>query len=216
MGQGKFSYKGGRTKDWGGLQPDPQINRIVVTAKCRCGATESETSFTPLPPQAFTKKFTNNGWRLGRHPTCPACRTSPPKEKQVSETARPPLAAVPPAPPPKIEPSDAAKAQRRMAFIAVEAAYDENNRRYRDGHTDETVAKEVGCVVKIVVDVREQFFGPAAPPEPPEFAALRGQIVQAAAQFATAKSHLAASQTNLTNMTDAFNRIAKANGWPVL
>lgn len=69
-------------------------------------------------------------------------------------------------------PSDAAKVLRRRVYDALDEAYDEKAKRYRaklnGKFTDQTIADGLGCSVKLVEKIREEFFGPAGDSEPVE------------------------------------------------
>lgn len=208
---GKFSYHGGNERDWEGLSHQSVAGLITVTARCSCGESESIESGRPLPPEQFAKKFKTKGWVLGRRMACPACRSHP--ERKEPETM--PEAQREPA-----QPSDAARTQRRMIYIALEAGYDEVARHYKPGHSDEAIAKEVGCPANAVRIVREEFFGPAQPPEPPEIAQLRadfaGALETARAYRAEADrmvSQASALEGHVQTLSDRLDRWTKAQGW---
>ena len=58
-------------------------------------------------------------------------------------------------------PSEAARAQRRKVFYEIEDHYDGN--RYATGFSDAYIATKLGVAVNMVVEIREQNFGPAGP-----------------------------------------------------
>lgn len=208
---GKFAYIAGNDRDWEGLSHERSGRLIIVTATCPCGATETMNSERPLPPDQFAKKFKAKGWTLGKRSACPSCRSHPKKEGQIEMASTPTT---------ERQPSDAARVQRRMIYIALETGYDEAARRYRPGTTDETIAKEVGCAANAVKIVREEFFGPAAPPEPPEITALRTDILAAAKMAQDHRSEAdrllaqaSAFEGNVQTLTNRLDRICKAQGW---
>lgn len=69
-------------------------------------------------------------------------------------------------------PTEDAKVIRRKVYDAIEAVYDEKRKCYSVGlkgyHTDESIAKSIGCAEQLVTKVREEFFGPGEPDEPTE------------------------------------------------
>lgn len=73
-------------------------------------------------------------------------------------------------------PTADARAVRRMIYLALEDAYSEAGRRYKQGHNDATVAKVAECHENAVAKVREEFFGPAEPPLPHEVAELIARV----------------------------------------
>ena len=97
----------------------------------------------------------------------------------------------------KSEPTDAAKAQRRMVYMALEDAYDEAGKHYKPTHTDETVAKVVGCAIQLVSKVRDEFFGPNGPPD--EIAAIKLEVVALGRELAALNEKISATY--------------KRNGW---
>lgn len=59
--------------------------------------------------------------------------------------------------PPAMSPD--AKKAHRLVMGALEDFYDEAKKRYRPGHTDQSIADEVGVAPAAVAKVREEFFG---------------------------------------------------------
>jgi hypothetical protein len=207
----KFSYHGGNERDWEGLSHQTLRGQIIVKAQCECGESEIIESGRPLPPEQFAKKFKAKGWALGRRMACPKCRSAPERKEpqKMPEPDREPA-----------QPSDAARTQRRMIYIALEAAYDESARHYKAGHSDETIAKEVGCAANAVRIVREEFFGPAQPPEPPEIAQLRADLASALetsrayrAEADRMVAQASALEGHVQSLSDRLDRWAKAQGW---
>ena len=198
---------------WEGLAPTTERGRFVALATCACGATERWSAQSMPAPEIVIGKFKQKGWAFRhRKPICNACQR-PAKEETVKPDT-PTLRAVPPAPKP--EPTDAAKAMRRLAYVAIEDGYDEAAKRYKAGYTDASIAKDVGCLEKLIADIREQFFGPAAPPEPPEIAELRAAIEQRTAELTEARETLARIDGDLGAMRFKFDGLCERFGWDTL
>jgi hypothetical protein len=216
-GHTKFSYQGQREKDWQGLVRAVQGGAITVTATCACGHTDSVESTRALPPQVFVKKFaTNMGWALGKNPTCPTCRnahhgthhSSEEQQDMADQHTNPKLAVSND----HTQQSDAARRAKRFAMMALEDAYEEGV-GYKPGWDDDRIAKDVGLAPAKVAAIREEYFGPAAPPMPPE-------AVELAANMATLRSELQAltSTANtvagkLAELEARHAAIVKANKW---
>jgi len=98
---------------------------------------------------------------------------------------------------PAPEQSEAAKKVKRLIYMALEDYYDDAKKQYKSGHTDATIAKELGTSESFVKTIRESDFGPLA--IPPEIAAIRAEITNAA-------SLVGKLQTKL-------NDLCKNNGW---
>jgi len=163
---------------WEGIEPGSRAGRFVATARCReCGRSEEWTAQSMPAPDLVVVKFRQKGWviRSGK-PVCDQCSNTRKERTEMTPT--------PPVPRPVLKaptgdkpiPSDAARAQRRLAFMAIEEAYDDTAKRYKPGHSDASIAKAVGCAEGLVATVRNENFGPAVPPEPPEVARLRQEI----------------------------------------
>lgn len=101
----------------------------------------------------------------------------------------------------KPTPSDAARAQRRLAFIAIEEVYDDVALRYRPGHSDASIAKAIGCAEGLVATVRAENYGPAAPPEPPEVSRLRQDIAALAGSIKILEADVADLQQSAAALT---------------
>jgi len=162
-----------------------QIARLVCA---QCGAKQEWRFDRRPPPEACRKHFHVQGWNLSKKPLCPEC--AKPKEK-VSMTAN--ITPIKPAP----EQSEAAKKVKRLIYMALEDYYDDAKKQYKSGHTDATIAKELGTSESFVKTIRESDFGPLA--IPPEIAAIRAEITNAA-------SLVGKLQTKL-------NDLCKNNGW---
>lgn len=181
-------------KEWEGLDVSFEGGRFVAIARCAhpdCMAAERWSARSMAGPEVTLTKFRLKRWGFKhRQPYCPE-HMRPRKDKApmpAPDTSRPALSLAADNDAPKLTPSDAAKVQRRMVYMAVEDAYDEDAKRYKPGHTDDTVSKAVGAPVALVGKVREEFFGPAAPPEPPEVRALREEFQALSASAASTKS----------------------------
>lgn len=82
-----------------------------------------------------------------------------------------PIKAAPPAA------SDIARQQRRDAHALIEMSYDLASHSYKDGYSDEKIAKETGLAKDWVAKRREDEFGPLQ--EPGEIALLRAEVASA-------------------------------------
>lgn len=182
--------------DYDGLFAAFRAGRFVVTATCeRCAASQEWTTPRAFDSDAVVAKARRAGWKTGRHVVCAECQKIR-KEPKMTETPKPAAKAnakgepaqpwlrdppVEPAPAPepepaKAEPSDAAKRARRLIYMALEDYYDDTAKRYRAGHSDASIAEEVGVAVSVVASIRESDFGPLGVPE--EIADLQRAIFQ--------------------------------------
>lgn len=93
--------------------------------------------------------------------------------------------------------SDAARKNKRLVVLALEDYFDEATRRYRDQHSDQSVANELDLAPIFVAKVREEFYGKMA--EPTEIESLRSDL---AALMATAR-----------NIETRLADLSKRNGW---
>lgn len=160
---------------------EPVGGGMCASVICHQCGTSDEWRLSRIPPPDILKKhFIIRGWQLRKKPVCPAC--------QAQKKERPAMPAVSPQP----AASDAMKKARRLIYMALEDYYDEAARRYREGHSDESIAKETGASLAVVRSIREADFGPLGPPS--EFAALQAEVESLRARL---------------------TEICTRNGWPV-
>lgn len=133
---------------------------VAARIECSCCGSIDHWGLSKLPPpEIIHKHFTQKGWGLRKRPTCPDCQAKKRiKPVSVSPIKTTPVAANQP------EPSDAAKKAKRLIYQALEDYYDDSKKAYRPGHSDETIAKEVGASAAFVKAVREADFGPLSAP----------------------------------------------------
>lgn len=179
------------------IVPSYRDGRFVAEMTCAiCGRADRWTAAVQPRASVILKKIAARGWRTGRRLTCPTC-TAKPKEKPVSKLT---VVPTPDAP----EPSGAAKRVKRLIYMALEDYYDDDAKRYRDGHSDASIATEVGASEKYVATIRETDFGPLA--EPSEVAEVRTAL-------AGAIKDMAALQSAIGALTQKLNAVCARNGW---
>lgn len=129
-----------------------------VTVTCDCGETiEVNFARSRMPPVPIRNKVLQQGWRLtGKKAICPSCQKPEEKPSMVDN----PVTALP-----SVSQTPDARKVHRAVMGWLEEAYNEDQRRYHDGFSDETVAKETGASVQYVAKCREDYFGPLAVPE---------------------------------------------------
>ncbi len=153
--------------------PGSQIARAVCS---QCGGHHEWRMGTRMPPERIHRYFAEHGWINRRRLTCPDCAKPKPKEPKMTDTTtRPALSAVP-APNPDVQ-----KRHKRLVLLALEDCFDEKTMRYRPGHDDASVAKELDLAPAFVITVREEFFGKLAEPE--GVAEMRAKIEGLTAQL---------------------------------
>jgi hypothetical protein len=133
-----------------------------------CGKEEPVfgTARNPLPPEALTKIFQRKGWivdKHGRH-KCVECQTREEarktyalqrKETEVSEGPMKISEIV--ADPNLRKPS---LSDNRRIRQALDAAYDEDKKRYSSNQTDQSIGAELGVPWAWVRSYREENYGP--------------------------------------------------------
>lgn len=156
-----------------------------------------------LPPDVIAKQMLNKGWSFGSRLSCPECgrrraKSNPDSKKIAMSTTDKPQA------------SDAARKAKRLVYQALEDAYDDVAKRYRNGWSDDRVAKETGAAPAFVKQIREQDFGPLG--EPVELASLRHEVD-------ALRAEASASNADLIRRVDALaqklTNICRQNGWPI-
>lgn len=168
--------------------PGAQIARIECS---QCGRHDDWRISRLPPPEILHKHFADREWSIRRRVVCPDCQTRKEKPKMsiVQMPKQPPQAQAPNA--------DAAAKNKRIVILALEDYFDEAQRRYRDGRTDQSVAKELNLAPAFVQAVREEFFGKLA--EPSEVGDVRAQVEAIKAQIGSLEKRL--------------GELAAKNGW---
>jgi len=166
------------------------MGRVTARVECaQCGAHDDWKIAGRLPPaDILPKHFANKGWSLRKRPVCPVCNAPSKKEPDMSNVA--PIK-------PEVAPTDAVKAMRRKANELLMFEFEVETGRYKDGWSDERVAKESGMPVAWVTKRRDEEYGPLK--EPAEFAEVRAEAKALASEIGKLQAKLDA--------------MAKRNGW---
>lgn len=192
-------------REWKGLDADTGKKGMKVTARCACGRTEAKHDRRPLPPNVWIKHFQNRGWNfVHKKPVCPDCSSHNKEEKVPPE-----LKAVPAN---DKQPTDSAKRVRRLVYMAIEESYIED-KGYKAGVTDETIAKECNCAENLVASVRQEFFGDAGEPLPPEVAQLRDDIALVVSTADDLSRQADAMRKNGQKLSQRLDAMVAKNGW---
>lgn len=183
----------------------------VARLVCACCNSKTEKKYDHAWPdgQKLRRFFTNLGWRLSTRAVCPICESKSRRQKStLPHTKDMRMVSIPSSviniSSASAPPTDAAKEQRRMAYTAIEAAYDEVKKRYYIGNTDATIAEEVGCAVALVAKVRDEFFGVNGPPDEVELIKL--DIIALQRENSTLIERLSKNEARL-------NALCKKHGW---
>ncbi|WP_431860211.1 hypothetical protein [Azospirillum sp.] len=144
---------------------------IFRVATCtQCQSTEENRFGADFPPDAVIKRFKNSGWTFGKRTLCRSCSTPAAKPRptvpthQKDETMTTPHAAKPApaakAPPPPAQPL-AASPVRTPTIAEVVRIVEKldmvfSDGRYRNGHSDDTIARELNIPRAVVAKVREE------------------------------------------------------------
>ena len=184
-------------REWEGLLPAILPGgRFQMRAVCaECGAVRDWSTDKLFNPGAAVKRAKVAGWQTGKHIVCPECQKTK-KEQKMSNVER----ITPKAPAAKQEPTDAAKKAKRMVYLALEDYYDDAAKGYRAGHTDKSVADEIGVAEAFVASIRESDFGPIK--EPDEVTQLRAELSEMASEIGKAE----------IRVNKVSDRVAKLDG----
>lgn len=112
--------------------------------------------------------------------------------------------------------SDEARLAKRLVVAELEDHYDDKAKRYRAGHCDASIARTTGIAEAVVAKIRDEFFGPTAPPEPPELTRLRESIADAKTELTSFSLAWAEKSEKLGILVASFNKIAKQHGWQTI
>lgn len=152
----------------------------------QCGARQEWSVNQKLPSSDIVRKhFKTRGWSLAKRVKCPACSNQRKEPRAVSTVT--PIKS--PAPDPR--------AQRRDAHALIELYFDIPGGRYKEGYSDERIAKETGIAPAWVKQRREDEFGPLKQPD--ELADMRAQLAEAEKAVAEIKAR--------------FDKLCVKQGW---
>ena len=138
-------------------------HHVIACSNCPAeGTSPSANDAGGLGLPELTRRFTRQGWYVGRVPgahLCPDC--NPTRQRAV-------LTVVPTPEPEKEEPMAEAALPRELSFAdrriinaKLEEVYENDLVGYRAGWTDEAVAKDLGIDPVWVAKLRSENFGPA-------------------------------------------------------
>ena len=128
-----------------------RVRRVVCVS---CAAKHERNYPSYAPPDQVQGNFENQGWRFTRRgPLCPSCAVTSPKEDRTMSAAStaPTTITFGAARAPTV--TEVLKVSDLLALHFVEG-------RYRNGYSDEVVAKEKDIPRAVVTRIREEGFGP--------------------------------------------------------
>lgn len=183
------------------------------------------------PTETFRRNLADRGWRLdGKRLKCPTCVEAEIAAKQAQrETTN-----VEPKPTLQVvsnddrQPTDAARAVKRAIMQWLDECYDTQAQRYRPTFGDASIARETKAAESHVAKLREEFYGPAAPPMPPEIQAITDALAAQtlAVEEMKAKTHQALSDIGdplerdhadagkaFAELKGRLDKLIAANGW---
>lgn len=179
------------------LQVVTERGAVIARAICiQCGAKDEWRMAKPPETELVKRHYIVRGWSLKKGCICPSCQSQKKEPKPMATVT-------------KIEPkptvslaanSDAARKNKRLVIVTLEDCYNESKRRYNDGHSDATVAKELDLAPGFVALVREEFYGKMA--EPTEITELRGKLAE-----------LTAATAATADLSAELDKLATKNGW---
>lgn len=136
----------------------------------------------------------------------PAPAPEPKKETPMPAVAAPPAPTVI---------SDEARNARRLATMMLEEHFDVATGRFRDGWTDEKIAKETGAAVQFVTKRREEDFGPLKMPS--EIEQERARLDALEARVDAYEKHAAIEiggwRADLIAHRQRLTALCAKNGW---
>lgn len=191
------------------------ILRLPCSGHCKL-TKEFIFSGKRLPPDAIVAKLKRLGWKTGSKLICPSCNGHAPRPVLVEEpmqkaeltsgTALSSSGAMP-------APESTARALRRAVVEWLDQAYDLPKQCYKEGFSDATIAKETGTSETNVAKLRDEFFGPAAPPEPKEIRRLREAIEQHATRLEALRQTLETEERNTDALMHRLQELVAKNAW---
>jgi hypothetical protein len=139
------------------------LPRPMLTCRCSsCGLEDTRPIKQEMPVEAMARFFRARGWIVdaaGKVATCPRCQEGP---KVTADFSRETL-----------------KRQRQM-YGLLDEQFDEATGRYREGWSDERIAKDCGISANAVAKHRDAAYGPIR--ADPALEALQRELVAARTQ----------------------------------
>jgi hypothetical protein len=129
----------------------------IVIVCSDCAKIEAMRAKANMPAEAVATMFRNRGWKVdarGKNAICGKCQMT------KSTTG----------------PSPAARKSLAKATRLLSEYFDEEAGAFRDGWSDDAIAKEVGLSESAVAEWREDSFGPLR--VPPEMARLEAEMLK--------------------------------------
>lgn len=155
-----------------------------------CGLRFKKAWGSGISPDGMVKDLKRAGWRvsLGSKPLCATCAHARPSPFAIPMVASARVLAAVLEDPDAIAPdanailkyveeanmTDPSPRVLRPIFALLDEHFDEPSHRYREGWSDEKIAKEVGTTRDLVVKMRRESYGELA--DDPRIAALREEI----------------------------------------
>lgn len=131
----------------------------------RCGADEwkSAAHGVRVDEHTMANVFRAKGWRVeqrrDRH-LCPSCTAKDQEQARARRAEKEAAMAEQ-----KSERSPAAAVKLGELYMMLSDAYEPARKLYKQGWSDDRIAKETGLAIEFVRSRREQDFGPLAPPD---------------------------------------------------
>ncbi len=147
----------------GGKKPWAQMKiaeALEQFGSLRVGQIADLTQLTPASTDQALRRMIGKGEVVRNGPQGASLYSLITKEPPMPEATVTPIQPVPAT----AEISDAARTARRLATLLLEEKFDVATGQYRDGYTDEKVAKETGAALAFVFKRREDDFGPLKVP----------------------------------------------------
>lgn len=144
---------------------DRRWRPVQVIACSRCGAEETKSAAhgVRVDEHTLATAFRSKGWRVedrrDRH-LCPACAAKQQDEARARRAEKEAALAEQ-----KPDRSPAAAVKLGELYMMLSDAYEPARKLYKQGWSDDRIAKETGLAIEFVRSRREQDFGPLAPPD---------------------------------------------------
>ncbi len=205
----RFSYRKGREAILEALEQFPGIKHSTIMDLTMMSSASVSVAVAELLKEGIIIKVGGKAHS----------RTDPLRYALKNEEAPMETATVVPIQPKPEEVSEAARAARRLATLLLEEKFDVATGQYRDGYTDEKVAKETGAALAFVFKRREDDFGPLKVPG--DLQDCRDEIARirlAAEQQLEAieidnRQKIGLIVRDLDNCVNRIETLVRRNGW---
>lgn len=194
---------------------DDNVLRSFHVIQCSvCGVDDAISAVKGrISENRVAELFTRRGWSVvgvGKH-VCQTCHSENAKRNKLETKIKRETDMTKAA---EVERSQAAQQKIPLLYMALDDAYDTTVKNYREGWSDERIARETGLSIEFVTKRREQDFGPVKIDTTlKDYETARKALAIASEQFSNAQQRLAGVTADFVkaaqNLRSAADKLAQ-------